>query len=127
MFRDVRYSGYDGQLCCRNACGFEDFEAQEGEKTGSEASVSQKSLSPVPPTTPRPTTLRASRDELTIEITMPTGRVGAFVRRTWRPIVADETDWELEPAAAGADTKKLRVDLTIAELERWEQPFASTA
>ena len=71
--------------------------------------------------------VRASRDELTIEITMPTGRVGAFVRRTWRPIVADETDWELEPAAAGADTKKLRVDLTIAELERWEQPFASTA
>ena len=69
--------------------------------------------------------VRAGREELTIEITMPTGRVGAFVRRTWRPIVADETDWELEPAAAGSDTKKLRVDLTIAKLERWEQPFAA--
>lgn len=26
MFRDVRYSGWDGQLCCRNACGFEEFD-----------------------------------------------------------------------------------------------------
>lgn len=69
--------------------------------------------------------VKTTNAELTVEITMPTGRVGTFARRMWRPIIADESDWELEPLESGKDAKKLRIDLVIATLERWEQPFVS--